>query len=60
MKFVALFASFNFYSATNMLAQTNTARLQVSNQSDISFVLGQIKGDKLIPVDSSVQAFSID
>jgi hypothetical protein len=37
-----------------MMAQPNTARLQVSNQSGISVVSGQIKGDKFIPVDSSM------
>lgn len=37
-----------------MVAQPNTVRLQVSNQPGNSVVLGQIKGDKFIPLDSSL------
>ena len=54
MKFVTLFAFFIFCSATNMVAQPNTVQLQVSNQPAIPVVLGQVKGDKFIPVDSSL------
>ena len=54
MKFVALFAFFIFCSATNLVAQPNTLQLQVSNQPGNPVVLGQVKGDKFIPVDSSM------
>jgi hypothetical protein len=54
MKFVALFACFIFCSVTNMVAQPNTVQLQVSNQPAIPVVLGRVKGDKFIPVDSSM------
>lgn len=54
MKFVALFASIIFCSVTNMVAQPNSVRLQISNHPGNTVVLGQVKGDKFIPVDSSM------
>ncbi|MDO8951009.1 MAG: TlpA disulfide reductase family protein, partial [Draconibacterium sp.] len=47
-----LFASFVFCSLTNLVAQPYTLQLQVSGQPEIPVILGRIKGDKFIPVDS--------
>ena len=53
MKLFAVFFAF-VLSVTNLMAQPYTLQLQVSGQPEIPVILGQVKGDKFIPVDSSM------
>jgi peroxiredoxin len=46
--FVLIFIAFHLTS------QTYTVRIEIANQPEIPVILGLIKGDKFIPVDSSI------